>query len=130
MLSVKSFVLLLVCFEASAFLEASKKLLASNLRPLQPQSVQNEAALALIKRILPSDYSKLFSIQIEENKGQKDFGLLSTFTIENVTYVNIKASSGVMATWTFHEYLKRFCNIQISWQHRQLRLSPFEYFSV
>ena len=27
-----------------------------------------------------------------------------------------------MATWTFHEYLRRYANIHISWDHRQLKL--------
>ena len=34
--------------------------------------------------------------------------------------LHIKATSGIMATWTFHEYLKRFANVHISWDHRQI----------
>ena len=29
---------------------------------------------------------------------------------------------GIMATWTFHEYLKRYANIHISWDHRQMKI--------
>ena len=28
-----------------------------------------------------------------------------------------------MAIWTFHEYLKRYANIHISWDHRQIDIS-------
>ena len=120
MLCVKSFLLLLLVLES---LKAEDDLLlASNLRPVRNQTVQEEAALALIKRLLPSAYAKLFSVEVNSDSSQKDWAQINTYSEKNTTYVNVKASSGVMATYVFHEYLKQFCQCQISWEHKQLFL--------
>ena len=29
---------------------------------------------------------------------------------------------GIMATWIFHEYLKQYANVHISWDHRQINI--------
>ena len=119
----KSFLLLLLLlvFERSYCGSEEDDLLASNLRPVRNDTVQGEAALSLIKRLLPLAYAKLFSVEISASS--KDWAVLNTYQkVHNTTYVNIEASSGVMATYVFHEYLKQFCGCQVSWEHQQLSL--------
>ena len=113
--------LLLLVFERSYCGSEEDDLLASNLRPVRNDTVQGEAALSLIKRLLPLAYAKLFSVEISASS--KDWAVLNTYQkVHNTTYVNIEASSGVMATYVFHEYLKQFCGCQVSWEHQQLSL--------
>ena len=113
--------LLLLVLERSC--GSKDDLLASNLRPIRNDTVQEEAALSLIKRLLPLAYAKLFSVEVSSNQTtSKDWAVLNTYQNSNSTYVNIEASSGVMATYVFHEYLKQFCGCQVSWEHQQLSL--------
>ena len=88
------------------------KRLVNNLRPIASDDVQTLEANRLVRRILPGpgDHER-FVIRIQNDL---DYGRLEV--ANNTAY--IMASSGVMATWTFHEYLRIFCHVHISWEHR------------
>ncbi len=91
------------------------------LRPSVHPNIQEQSALEVIRRVFnDDDLARLFHVQIDPDL---DHGVLS---VDNQGQVLIKGPSGVMATWTFHEYLRKVHGVQISWRNRQLRLTfPF-----
>ena len=86
------------------------------LQPRISEQDQEQSAKDLIRRILPH-FQHQFHIEISKNS--HDFAHLQN---KNGSQVFIQASSGIMATWIFYEYLRKFANAHISWDHQQLNL--------
>ncbi|XP_077294468.1 N-acetyl-alpha-glucosaminidase [Arctopsyche grandis] len=91
-----------------------------NLKSKTSNEDQAKAAFNVIKRILP-DKSDFFSIIIDDKHAD---GIYDKFTITKIgDVIEIKATSGVVATWGFNYYLKYFCNAHIGWQVKQLNIT-------
>jgi alpha-N-acetylglucosaminidase len=98
-----------------------RTLFVDKMKPRVDDKVQEKEAMALIRRLLPQQSeSELFSIEVNATLCAEDEGRIEM--VAGQGRVHIKATSGVMATWTFYEYLRQFAKIQVSWEYRQLKL--------
>lgn len=120
MLSYWSLILYVFVLQKLGSSISSFQNLRFNLKKVASDNVaQENASLALIGRILPSNLSNKFQVRIHDDMVEDSAHLESS----EDTSVIIDASSGVMATWIFNEFLRRYTDSHISWDHRQINSS-------
>ncbi|XP_075981829.1 alpha-N-acetylglucosaminidase-like [Anticarsia gemmatalis] len=89
----------------------------TKLQTVTPTQVQKQAAIEIITKYINRD-NLIVEIDPLWFKDNKDS--FSLKTLETKLY--IKASTGVAAVWGFNYYLKKYCNSQIEWQTKNVRI--------
>ena len=91
--------------------------LVSGMQPIQATKQQEDAALALVKRIIPKEAGN-FTVTILEKEGEKDFFELDS---ENGR-INLKGTNGVAVASALNYYLTNYAHCQITWNGTNLHL--------
>nr|XP_034181027.1 alpha-N-acetylglucosaminidase [Osmia lignaria] len=92
-----------------------------HVKPRILPEVQAEAAKGVAERLLGIERARLFAMTVDPNCGPigKDTFVIRKNSLEQIEIVG---TSGVAVTWGLHYYLKRYCNVHVSWEGNQLNL--------
>lgn len=93
----------------------------SHIRPRISSEEQANAAAGVVERLLGPERAKNFVMMVNPNftSPGKDSFLIKK---NSMGQVEILGTSGVVAAWGLHYYLKTYCNVHISWEGNQVEL--------
>lgn len=112
------FLCICFCFGFRFFFLTEYEHMFSNVKPSTSFEDQETAALAVINRIIP-EHANHFRVQIVDNLPLNTFQL---FKNETYDFVQITATSGVVACKGFNHYLKLYCKSHVSWDGNQINI--------
>uniref|UniRef100_A0A182W2E1 Alpha-N-acetylglucosaminidase n=1 Tax=Anopheles minimus TaxID=112268 RepID=A0A182W2E1_9DIPT len=100
-----------------------------HVRPKASETIQQQAAMEVIARIVPQQQAQQFRVRIDSSMERNSFHVFKGEEATDPSVVQITASSGVAATKAFYHYLRYWCRVLVAWEGTQLNL-PLELPSV